>query len=296
LIKVFDAYRVLNEKMKSCRKPIFPVLPSVLTASDEVAEFLSFGRVNFPDEALLGEALCKVYHNPAPAPVHVDLPDVDHQSIRRIINSSDDGYLAPEKVQVLLDSAGIPRVGEGVFANKHEAVEGAEKLGFPVVMKVVGPVHKSDVNGVVLNVEDAEQVEAEFDRMIKIPDTTAILIQPMISGIELFAGAKFEPKFGHLILCGMGGIFIEVLKDVSTGLAPLSTDEALQMIRGLKSYKIIQGIRGRKGINENQFVEILRRLSALVSAAPEIMELDLNPLLGNADRITAVDARIRIEK
>lgn len=296
LIKVFDAYRVLNEKMKSCRKPIFPVLPSVLTASDEVAEFLSFGRVNFPDEALLGEALCRVYHNPAPAPVHVDLPDVDHQSIRRIINSSDDGYLAPEKVQVLLDSAGIPRVGEGVFANKHEAVEGAEKLGFPVVMKVVGPVHKSDVNGVVLNVEDAEQVEAEFDRMIKIPDTTAILIQPMISGIELFAGAKFEPKFGHLILCGMGGIFIEVLKDVSTGLAPLSTDEALQMIRGLKSYKIIQGIRGRKGINENQFVEILRRLSALVSAAPEIMELDLNPLLGNADRITAVDARIRIEK
>jgi acetyltransferase len=183
-----------------------------------------------------------------------------------------------------------------VFANKHEAVEGAEKLGFPVVMKVVGPVHKSDVNGVVLNVEDAEQVEAEFDRMIKIPDTTAILIQPMISGIELFAGAKFEPKFGHLILCGMGGIFIEVLKDVSTGLAPLSTDEALQMIRGLKSYKIIQGIRGRKGINENQFVEILRRLSALVSAAPEIMELDLNPLLGSADRITAVDARIRIEK
>jgi len=118
----------------------------------------------------------------------------------------------------------------------------------------------------------------------------------MISGIELFAGAKFEPKFGHLILCGMGGIFIEVLKDVSTGLAPLSTDEALQMIRGLKSYKIIQGIRGRKGINENQFVEILRRLSALVSAAPEIMELDLNPLLGSADRITAVDARIRIEK
>ncbi len=149
--------------------------------------------------------------------------------------------LPPEKVQVLLDSAGIPRVGEGVFTNKHEAVEGAEKLGFPVVMKVVGPVHKSDVNGVVLNVEDAEQVEAEFDRMIKIPDTTAILIQPMISGIELFAGAKFEPKFGHLILCGMGGIFIEVLKDVSTGLAPLSTDEALQMIRGLKSYKSYRG-------------------------------------------------------
>ena len=123
-----------------------------------------------------------------------------------------------------------------------------------------------------------------------------ILIQPMLSGTELFAGAKFEPPFGHMILCGMGGIFIEVFKDVAAGLAPLSKEESLAMIRGLKSYKIIQGVRGQKGISEDAFADILVRLSALLKEAPEIVELDFNPLLGNEQRILAVDARIRIEK
>jgi acetyltransferase len=172
----------------------------------------------------------------------------------------------------------------------------ASSLGFPVVMKVVGPVHKSDVGGVVLNVKNPEQAKTEFERMMKIPETHAVLIQPMLSGTELFAGAKFEPKFGHMVLCGMGGIFIEVLKDVSAQLAPLSMDESLKMIRGLKSYKIIQGVRGQKGIDEAKFAEIIVRLSALLSAAPEIIEMDLNPLLGNETMVTAVDARIRIEK
>jgi len=95
--------------------------------------------------------------------------------------------------------------------NIEDAVKEATRLGFPVVMKVVGPVHKSDVGGVVLNVKNEPQVRGEFGRMIQIPETNAILIQPMLSGTELFAGAKFEPKFGHLVLCGMGGIFIEVL-------------------------------------------------------------------------------------
>lgn len=296
LIKVFDAYRVLDEKMKSCRKPIFPVLPSILTASEEVAEFLSFGRINFPDEVILGQALCRVFHNPPPAPEQISMPEIDHQTIRKIIAASSEGYLSPDNVQGLLDAAGIPRAGEGVVTNKAAAAETATKLGFPVVMKVVGPVHKSDVGGVVLNVKTPEQVEIEFERMIKIPDTTAILIQPMLSGTELFAGAKFEPKFGHLVLCGMGGIFIEVLKDVSTGLAPLSEDESLQMIRRLKSYKIIKGVRGQQGINENCFADVVRRLSALVASAPEIHELDLNPLLGKGKQVIAVDARIRIQK
>jgi len=109
-------------------------------------------------------------------------------------------------------------------------------------------------------------------------------------------GAKYEPKFGHLVLCGLGGIFIEVLKDVSAGLSPLCNDEAISMIRSLKSYKIIQGVRGQAGIDEQKFADILLHLSALLQAAPEIKELDLNPLLGRGEMIVAVDARIRIEK
>jgi acetyltransferase len=137
-------------------------------------------------------------------------------------------------------------------------------------------------------------VISEFNRMIQIKETTAILIQPMLSGVELFVGAKYEPKFGHLILCGMGGIFIEVFQDVAAGLAPLTKDEAISMIRTLKSYKIIKGVRGQKGVSEELFADVIVRLSALLRVAPEIMELDFNPLLGSPDRVVAVDARICI--
>ncbi len=296
LTRVFDAYRVIDEKMKICKKPIYPVLPSILTAKEEVAEFLSFGRVNFPDEAILGNALCRVAKVNKPAPEAIKMPAIDELKIRKIIEDSENGYLQPSQVQGLLDAAGIPRAGEAVVSEPGEAVNEAVRLGFPVVMKVVGPVHKSDVGGVVLNVKDQVQVEKEFARMMKIPETTSVLIQPMLTGTELFAGAKYEPRFGHMILCGMGGIFIEVLRDVAADLAPLSVDEALAMIRSLKSYKIIQGVRGQKGISEEIFANIIVNLSALVTAAPEIKEMDLNPLLGSADRVVAVDARIRVEK
>jgi acetate---CoA ligase (ADP-forming) len=295
LTKVFDAYNVLDEKMNTCRKPIYPILPSILTAGDEVADFLSKGRVNFPDEVVLGNALCRAFNTPPPAKATEIIP-IDIKTIRQIIERNANGYLRPEEVAGLLDAAGIPRAGEAVAQTIEEALNGAKKLGFPLVMKVVGPVHKSDVGGVVLNVKDEKQLKTEFDRMMKIPETTGILLQPMLSGTELFAGAKFEPPFGHLILAGMGGIFIEVLKDVATGLSPLSKNEAGELIKSLKSYKIIQGVRGQKGINREMFVEIILRLSALVQAAPEIMELDLNPLLGNQHHVVAVDARVRVEK
>ena len=196
----------------------------------------------------------------------------------------------------MLDAAGISRAGEAVVTSASDAVSSATSLGLPVVMKVVGPVHKSDVGGVVLNVKDIATVEKEFERMIKIKDTTAILIQPMLSGTELFVGAKKEDKFGHMVLCGLGGIFIEVLKDVKAGLAPISEFDSLSMIKGLKSYGIIKGARGQEGVNEQMFAEIVSRVSVLVSVAPEIFEMDLNPLLGKKDKVVAVDARIRIEK
>jgi len=296
LTRVYDVYNLLDEKIGRAGKPIYPILPSVMTAKEEIADFIHKGRTFFPDEVAFGNALARVFHTPKPAPAGVAHPEVSMAVIRNIIESSESGYLPPASIQALMDACGIPRAGEAVVTSRQEAAEAAAKLGFPVVMKVVGPVHKSDVGGVVLNVKDASSVMAEFDRMISIKDTTAILIQPMLSGTELFAGAKFEPKFGHMILCGMGGIFIEVLKDVAAGLAPLSADESLDMIRSLKSYRIIQGVRGQKGISEDAFADILVRLSALLTAAPEIVELDFNPLLGSEKKILAVDARIRIEK
>jgi len=118
----------------------------------------------------------------------------------------------------------------------------------------------------------------------------------MIEGTELFAGVKKEDKFGHLVMCGLGGIFIEVLKDVQSGLAPLSFKEAKRMVRNLRGYGIIKGERKQKGIDEKQFIELITRVAALVNIAPEISEMDLNPVLGTPERIVAVDARICVEK
>ncbi len=296
LFEVYDVYKLLDEKMNTCKKPIFPILPSIINVKDEIGYFLSLGRINFPDEVAFGSALCKVYNTPKPAEFIPYPFTIDKMTIRKIIESSEDGYISPGSIQKLLDAAGIPRAGEAVVNSKESAMEESEKLSFPVVMKVVGPVHKSDVGGVVLNVKTQQEVGIQFERMIQIKDTTAILIQPMLSGTELFVGAKSEPKFGHMILCGLGGIFIEVLKDVSAGLVPLCRDEALSMIHNLKSYKIIQGVRGQEGISEERYADIILRLSALLEAAPEITELDLNPLLGKGDKIVAVDARIQIKK
>ena len=295
LTPIFDVYDLLDEKMRTARKPIYPVLPSTLTARAEVESFLAKGRINFPDEVTLGNALARISHTPPP-PDEESMPAIDHATIRRVIEAEQEGYISPASIQQLLDAAGIPRAGEAVVASVDDAVWEAKRLGFPLVMKVVGPVHKSDVGGVVLGVRDEDTVRAEFARMIKIADTTAVLLQPMLSGIELFAGAKKEDAFGHLVLCGLGGIFIEVLKDVRAGLAPLSRAEARDMIRGLKGYRILQGVRGQAGVNEDAFADIVWRLSALVQAAPEIIEMDLNPLLGTPDGVTAVDARIRIQR
>jgi acetyltransferase len=296
LFKIHDVYNILDEKMKTSKKPIFPVLPSTLTAHEEVEAFLSKGRINFPDEVILGKALAKVYTNPPPSLRKSMEFKVDADRIRSIMDQAKAGYISPAEIQGLLDAAGIPRAKETVVATREEALIAAEEIGFPMVMKVVGPVHKSDVGGVVLNIEDTAAMLAEFERMIKIKDTTGILMQPMLSGTELFVGSKYEPNFGHMILCGLGGIYIEVLKDVRSGLVPISMAEAHEMIDHLKGKKILDGTRGQDGIDKKKFAEIIVRVSQLVSEAGMIAEMDLNPLLATKDKVIAVDARIRVEK
>ncbi len=296
LAPVFDAYEMLHQKMLTCRKPIFPILPSVLTANKEVEFFLSRGHINFPDEVLLGRAVTMAHNTPKPAEEKIFLEGVDIGRIRHLIDQAESGFAPPQLIEALLDAAGIPRVPQGVAKTRKKAVEMAEKFGYPVVMKVVGPVHKTDVKGVALNVNTEKHLVAEFDRMKDIPGTEAILIQPMLSGIELFIGAKYEPTFGHVILVGLGGIFVEILGDVASGLAPLTFNEAYSMIRSIKSYRIIKGARGQEGVNEKKLAEIIVRLSSLLRFATEIKEMDLNPLIGRGDKIAAVDARIRVQK
>ena len=305
LTQLYEAYDVLDRKIRECKKPIFPVLPSLHTAGAEVAEFLAKGHVNFSDEVTLATALSQIMRTPQPASPELELYGVDVPKIREIIYRETNrlkfegitsGYLAPDTVREILSCAGIPLVPEMVSMSKEELTAFAGKVGYPVVAKVVGPVHKSDVGGVALNIRTPEHLALEFDRMMQIPDATGVMVQKMLKGTELFIGAKYETRFGHVVLCGLGGIFVEVLKDVSSGLAPLSYAEAYSMIHSLRGYKILKGTRGQQGINEQKYAEIIVRLSTLLRFATEIKEMDINPLLADGSDIIAVDARILIGK
>ena len=295
-----EVYDLLDQKMKTCKKPIFPVLPSIINVKDEIEDFIAKGRINFPEECVLGNAICKVYNTPKPQPEHVELPKIDVARIRKTIDRCKSGYLEIADYNELLDAAGISRKKSVEVSKKEDALAFAKEVGcskdVPLVMKVVGPLHKSDVGGVTLGVKDLDTVAKEFDRLIVIPETYAVEMYPMLDGLDVYIGAIKDAKFGHQIFFGLGGIFIEVLKDVQSALAPITADEAKEMLKQLKGYKILQGVRGQEGVNIDLYADQVARVSALVQAAPEIAEMDLNPLLGNPRYVTAVDARIRIEK
>lgn len=296
LFPVYDVYDVIYEKMQECSKPIYPVLPSITTAASEVEAFLSRGTINFPDEVQLGDALTRLYNTSAPA-VAASLPEqTDLVRVRNLIDQAEEGYMAPELIQQLLDAAAIPRVKEAIATDEPSLDMLAHQTGFPLAMKVVGPLHKSDVGGVALGIDNDIDLMEQFLRMMKIEGVTGVLLQPMLEGIELFAGAIYEPGFGHIVLCGLGGIYVEVMKDMASGLAPLSREETIQMIRSLKGFQMLEGVRGQQGISITAYAEILVRLSALLAHCPEIAELDLNPILGRGEQLLVVDARIRVSK
>ncbi len=295
-----EVYKLLDDKMKTCKKPIFPVLPSIINVKEEIQEFIDRGRINFPEECVLGNALCKVYSTPKPQPEHVELPAIDVERIRATVDRCENGYMEIADYNELLDAAGIARKKSVEVDKKEDALAFAKEVGcskdVPLVMKVVGPLHKSDVGGVTLGVKDLDTVAREFDRLIAIKDTYAVEMYPMLDGTDVYIGAIRDEKFGHQIFFGLGGIFIEVLKDVQSAIAPITAAEAKEMLTKLRGYKILQGVRGQEPVNIDLYAEQVARVSALVQAAPEIAEMDLNPLLGNPRAVVAVDARIRLEK
>lgn len=296
LFDVENVYNVLSVKLDICSKPIFPVLPSVINAQKEIQTFLTKGNVNFPDEVVLGKALAQVYNTPKPASEEIESPSLDAKKIRSIIDTAPNGYLDPKSTGQLMDAAGIPTVREIVDHSKESFLSAIEQLNFPIVMKVVGPIHKSDAKGVILNVATSNEATTIFDQLIEMEGVVAVMAQSQLVGLELFVGVSKEPGFDHTILVGLGGIFIEVLNDVAAGLNPISRNEATAMIQSLRGYKLLQGHRGKDGIQESHLIDIILHLSALVTIAPEIVEMDINPLLGTKKRITAVDVRIKIEK
>jgi len=294
LFDVENVYRVLNVKLDVCKKPIYPVLPSLMNAQKEIEYFRSKGHVNFSDEVVLGDALSAIYHIKKPNQNNTQDTCVDAKQIRTIIDNAQSGFLNQSDSKALMDAVGIKYPKAEIAYSADEALKIAKKMNAPFAMKIIGPIHKTDVNGVRLNIKTDEQIKNGFTELMKIKDAESVMIQEMVKGVELFIGSINEPLFGHLVMFGLGGVFVEVLKDLQFCLVPFSKEEVFHLIQKLKGYPLFKGIRGNAGVDENEFVKTLLNLSTLLKFAPEISELDLNPLIASGTTILAVDLRIKI--
>ena len=293
LFSNIDTYRVIREQQNSCLKPIYTILPSILNAKEEMDQFVDEGGVFFEDEFVLGNALLNESRYVAPVEEKETGKLKNEKKIKALLKDRK-GLIDSHVGFELLDLMGVSRPRNKFISTEEEAINAAQELGFPLVMKVVGPAHKSDVGGVVLNVVTLEAVRENFKRLIGIKNAAGVEVCQMERGLEVLIGVKKEPGFGHIITCGLGGIFVEILKDIQYTLAPVARTEALRMIRSLKSYKLIQGARGKEGISEEVFAEVICKVSDLLVLVPEIEEMDLNPLMGRGHHLSAVDVVIKM--
>jgi acyl-CoA synthetase (NDP forming) len=207
--------------------------------------------------------------------------------------------------KVLLSEAGIPVVETKLATSKQEAIAISKKLGFPVALKIVSPEisHKSDVGGVKLDLKTSKQVEAAYEEILsavkqKYPNAVidGVSVQKMARpGTEVIVGMTKDAQFGPVLMFGLGGILVELLKDVSFRIVPFEREDAREMIREIKGYPILEGFRGREPADVSILEEILLKISRFVDDHPEIKELDLNPIFAYKDGAVTVDARIILE-
>ncbi len=295
LFDVTDVYNLLSQKIDTSSKPVYPVLPSPVNTEKAMEEFVNKGKIFFPDESILANAISKIYNKTPLFPLIDYKKKETNKVLVSIVNNAKNRYLNPEEVTKFLNFAGINQVPEYIAKSENELEKIITETDFPIVMKVVGPVHKSDIGGVVLNINSFVKAHEEFNRLIKIKDATSVMIQPMLKGMELYIGAKREDDLGHIIMMGMGGIYLETIKDIKSVLSPVSPDEIDYLIKSLKTYKILKGTRGSKGIDLKEFSNNILNLDKLLHNYKQISEIDINPLIATGAGIFAVDCRIRID-
>jgi len=208
-------------------------------------------------------------------------------------------FLSAADTYAILAAYGIPAAEWATATTAEQAAETADALGYPVVVKAdaASIVHKSDMGAVAINLDTPAMVQEavqDMQQRLKADDLAFLIQKYHPGGLEIILGAKAEPGLGHLIMFGMGGIYVEVLKDVVFNLTPVTDFEAKEMMDAIQLSPILKGVRGQKGVFRKGIAEIIQRLSQLVSDHPTIQELDLNPTLAFEDRVIAVDARIGI--
>jgi len=211
--------------------------------------------------------------------------------------------LSYEEGKRLLEEWGIPVVSSIAARDRAGAIEAARSLGFPVVMKILSPeiVHKSDAGGVVTDLRTEEEVSRAFEKMMvdvkeqmPVASIQGVIIERMLTGMEVIIGVIKDSQFGHVLLFGMGGILVELLKDTSFRLVPIEPAAAEDMIKEVKGYALLEGFRGKKG-NTESLRDLLLKVSNFVDQNPEICEIDLNPVMTSPSGSIVADVRIKID-
>ena len=272
--------------------PVFPCFLSPVSAEDALARFRAAGRCYFEDEVAMARALGRMVNRPVVTEPMTTLDGYSRDVIALLL-AGRDGALPPDITRQVLQAAGIRLPAQTEIVQK--AALAAVDIPFPWVMKVTGPLHKSDVGGVKLGIRDLAAAQAAWDALMRIEGATGCVVQQMVAGSEVIIGANREDGYGHLVAFGLGGIYTEALKDVQFRLAPLSREEAREMIRSVRAFPLIAGVRGQQGMNLELLEDILLRVGLLVNHFPCIREMDLNPVKGYGADLYAVDARIILD-
>ena len=270
----------------------------------------------FPENAAraLGKVATYAAWRTRPAGLIWAFDDVNTKAAREICAAAaarPDGWLTDQEVRAVMEAYKLPFVGGIVARSAVEAAAASTTIGFPVAAKLSSPAiqHKSDVGGVRLNLTDAQAVREAYVEIVTAarkakPDAAeasldAVVVQPMIAGgVEVMMGIAQDPLFGPLIAFGLGGVFVEILKDVRVRVAPLSDRDIDDLICGIRGYPLLQGYRGHPAADLDALRDVLMRLSCLADEVPEIAELDLNPVMALAPGrgCSIVDARIRVRR
>jgi len=297
LFDVWPALEAILEAGRELPMPVYPVLPSVRTAATEAERFRREGGFFFTDEVALARAMALVHAAAEPADEREPLPRMDQAAIQSVLDEGrgNGRMLQPDQVQRVLRAIGLQCPASATVSTPQEAAGAASAMGFPVVLKVVGPVHKTELGGVVTDVRNEREARETATRLFEVQGAEGVLVQAQVSGIEMIVGASREDRFGHLVVAGLGGVWTEALGDVVFGLAPLSDAEARRLLAGIRTQALLRGFRGYPALNREMAAEGLRRLSVLVHLFPCIRELDINPWIVNGDEFWAVDARIEVD-
>jgi acyl-CoA synthetase (NDP forming) len=197
----------------------------------------------------------------------------------------------------LLGSAGIRTASMRVVASAEDAAAAASAIGYPVVVKGSGPalVHKTEAHAVFTRLHDADAVQRAYDALGARADVTEVVVQDMIEGgAEMMVGVTLDPLFGHVVMCGSGGTQVELLRDATCRLAPITDRVAAEMLDSIRGIALLRGFRGAPPADEAAFRDVVLRVSALLDACPAINDIDLNPVIVTTSGAHIVDVRVRI--